>query len=546
MYATRHLPGPRGLRCSELSIHAEVIKIRVRCVATSATCPICRWPSRRVHSRYGRTLADLPWHGVPVRIELLARRFFCDIPTCPRRIFAERLSDVAAAYARKTWRFIEAIESIAFTCGGEPGARLATRLGMPVSPDTLLRCIRRAAADPRQAPRVLGVDDWAWRRGQRYGTLLCDLERHHPVDLLPERSAESLSAWLAEHPEIQVISRDRAGCYAHGASAGAPQAIQIADRWHLLRNMRDALERLIDRRHQQVAETAHALAEACQSDAPAFDVAAFEGPGSQRAPPPQTTDHAGNTRRRELYRQVMALHEQDLSQREIGRQVGLHRETVARWIHAGQLPQRARRPYASRTDPFTDYLIQRWQQGCHNAAQLDRELKERGFRGSYCSVQRRVAPWRRFSAQQPWQQGTSVRSLAKRRPSAKRLAWLLPKDSEDMCSDDRAFVEALFERCPELAIAADVGRQFVTMVRQRRADQLDDWLERAGQKDVPRQLRGLATSLKSDYQAVHQALTQTWSNGQVEGQINRLKLIKRQMYGRANHDLLRQRVLRSV
>ena len=144
--------------------------------------------------------------------------------------------------------------------GGEPGARLATRLGMSVSPDTLLRRIGRAATDPCQAPRVVGVDDWAWRRGQRYGTLLCDLERHHPVDLLPERSAESLSVWLAEHPEIQVISRDRAGCYAQGASAGAPQAVQIADRWHLLRNLRDALERMIDRRHQQIVAAAHAVA----------------------------------------------------------------------------------------------------------------------------------------------------------------------------------------------------------------------------------------------------------------------------------------------
>jgi transposase len=221
--------------------------------------------------------------------------------------------------------------------------------------------------------------------------------------------------------------------------------------------------------------------------------------------------------------------------------LGINRETVGRYIRAGQFPERAPRKYASKTDPFIDYLRKRWQEGCRNAAQLTKELKAQGFCGSYLSVRRRVAHWRRTPSGEP--PGRSSAPPVVHPPSARRLAGLLLKDSCDIDERDRSFVEALCRRCPEVAAAAGLARGFTMMVRQLQGDLLDTWIQRAWSQAIPRELKRFATGLKSDYEAVKAALTTHWSNAQLEGQVNRLKLIKRQMYGRAKLDLLRQRVL---
>jgi transposase len=207
-------------------------------VAAVAVCPRCGAGSGRIHSRYARTLADLPCCGVPIVLTLHVRRFFCDAPACSQRTFAERLPEAAPPYARRTTRLRAALAPLAFTAGGKPGAALTRALRMGVSRETLLRLIRRTPCGHATAatPQVVGVDDWAWKRGQRYGTIVCDLERRCPLDLLPERETASTAAWLAAHPGITVVSRDRGGVYADAAARGAPDAVQVADRWHLLKS----------------------------------------------------------------------------------------------------------------------------------------------------------------------------------------------------------------------------------------------------------------------------------------------------------------------
>ena len=248
--------GPYGLGGLEIE-HAVVdrgrVVVRAAAAGDRAECPLCGRASGGVHSRYARTVADLPRHGTPVTLRVRVRRFFCENPRCERKIFCERLPEVEVR-ARKTARLERALVAIALELGGEAGARLARELGLAVSPDVFLDRIRRVASTADRATRgrvrVLGVDDFAFRKGTEYGTILVDLERRRVVDLLPDRSAAGLTEWLREHPGVEVVSRDRFPAYADGISAGAPQATQVADRWHLVRNLAEALDEfLVHKRH---------------------------------------------------------------------------------------------------------------------------------------------------------------------------------------------------------------------------------------------------------------------------------------------------------
>jgi transposase len=354
MNANPLLADPAAIRLEHIVSQPTSLVIVVTAVRRQAGCPKCRRISTRVHSHYQRTVADLPWQGVSVRLELHTRRFRCLNDLCERSIFCERMPSVVAHYARQTARLTSALELIGFAIGGEAGARVARELAMATSPDTLLRRIRQAIPEAHPTPRILGVDDWAFRRGHRYGTILVDLERRCPVDLLPDREAGTLATWLRAHPGVEVVSRDRACAYADGVVQGAPAAVQVADRWHLMKNMGDAVQRLLERKHAVLRQAAKAVTTITPAPM-AQDSSSVLTPAPLPTLSEQARQHS-RERRLARYHEVITLREQGTGVRAISRQLHLSRMTVRKLLRAGSFPEQAQRSRCQhdfRVDPVT-------------------------------------------------------------------------------------------------------------------------------------------------------------------------------------------------
>lgn len=529
------------LRIDTTEMENETMVVSVTSINQKGVCPHCQTASERIHSSYGRQPADLPFAGFAVRLDMTIPRFFCDNQDCEAKTFAERMPDFIEPYAHRTNRLASQQEQVAFALGGEAGSRLLAILRMAISPDTLLRHIRKAPEPGVTTPRILGVDDWSKRKGHSYGTILVDLEAHRPVDLLPDRSAESFAKWLKEHNGVEIISRDRGTEYISGANEGAPDAIQVADRWHLLKNLRDALK--------QMLETRRACLKAA-ADKPDGDMADQKNKEST-----STTEESSDTtrkltkaekrtlerrtRRQERYETVKELYQRGVSKSEIGRRLGLDFRTVAKYIKADECPIYAgRRSGSSLLTPYMDYMTKRWEEGCHNATQIWREIRELGFGGA----RRTVGDWA-TKKRRSMESSVSDRMSKKIAPwSASRAAWLLVKQKEEHTEEDKQALERMKEADEKITEAYDLGQRFTGMIRERRPESLLPWLEDVAKSRISA-LKGFAKGIKQDLAAVTNALSLPWSNGQTEGQVNRLKLIKRQMYGRANFDLLRKRVL---
>lgn len=539
---------PPSLRVDALLVADDGITIRATAEGADVRCPLCGEPASRVHSRPVRALGDLPWAGIVVHLCVRARKFFCDTPTCPRQIFTERLTGITRTSARRTDRQRDALLAIAVALGGEAGARVAANLGYVVSPDTLLRLIRQAPEPAAATPTMLGVDDWAIHKGLTYGTILVDLERRRPVDLLPDRSSTSLAAWLRAHPGVQLIARDRAGVYAEGAQDGAPEAVQVADRWHLVDNLADVLEDFF--RSKRVCLTAATAAlNTPATDAPTPGPSEEVYQGKRRHPHPQlararheAAAEAGVARRRENYEQVRALHERGAGIMEIARTVGISKMTAYKYLREGP-PQRKRHSIHGKQRvlaPYEPYLLQRWAEGCRMATRLWCEIQAQGFAHSLTNVQRFVAEVRREGPPPTGRPRTPL--TQPHGPPPRQVAAIVLRRPEKRTDEQRAYLTHLRATDPALTTATDLAEDFLIMLRRREGERLAAWLD-AAETSGTNELARFARKLRSDLAAVQAGLTLRQSNGQTEGHVNRLKLLKRQGYGRANVDLLRKRVL---
>lgn len=498
------------------------------------TCPLCGVASRSQHSSYCRCLQDLPWQGLSVQLHLTVRRHRCRNPRCARKVFCERLPGVALTYARQTKRTAELIRAVGYVAGGRPGERLLLRLAIEVSDDTVLRRVRQQPVEPTQPDviRALGVDDWAWRKGQDYGTILVDLDQHRVTDLLPDRSSDSLAAWLQKHPGISFIARDRCGLYAQGADRGAPEAQQVADRFHLLLNLSAAIERVFEQRTRELILPAEAEDEG-SSEVPETSMPNVQSRGPKQ---PAFIERQQQRRQERLdrYERVVKLFGEGWSKKAIAEQVGLEVKTVRRWLRTGEFPERKpvhHRP--AKVFEFADYVQRRWNEGCHNATRLFQEIQEKGYKGKRSMVARFVSAWRHTGTPKPWSAPQHV--------APRHAAILATRSDETMTHDQQKLFDRLATACPDALALRRFALDFRDALASCEAWRMMAWAQSARQSRFGPLVR-FGYGLLKDVSAVNAAVETSWSTGQVEGQINRLKMIKRQMYGRAGFELLRIRV----
>jgi transposase len=497
-------------------------------------CPTCRFATRRVHSRYGRRVADLPWGPWRVVLHLRVRKFFCTNGRCPRRIFTERLLPLVAPWARRTQRLMHWLAHIAMALGGRAGAQLSRALGLPVSRHPLLRLLRRLPRPTCATPQVLGVDDWAARKRQTSGTVLINLERRRPLALWLDREAKPFALWRQAHPGVGVITRDRSRAYADGAQQGAPEAIQVADRLRLRQNLAEALDQVF---HAH-GNTREAVNEALRQ-AP---VVRPDGTVAIPVPPPSSPRtarelaHPRQARRLALHQQIWAFHQQGWPGWAIAQPLGIGKNTVFRYLRMETLPERKRRADRGRSllTPYHVYLLARGNAGHRDAVRLFRELQRRGYTGSYPTVARYAQRLRQAPGQAPRQRRArqtlpAVAEPAARHLTARRATWLVLRGPERQDEDEAAQLAQLQAQHPEVAAAIALAQDVAPLVRERTPEQLDPWLARAAESPlVP--LQRFAKGLRDDDDAVKAGGTRPWSNGPVEGQMNRLKMLKRQMF----------------
>ena len=521
---------PCGWRCSRQIISSDGITLHLHGKRKTAQCPECFKRSDSVHSCRRRRIQHLPCSGQTLWLVFSVRHWYCRNPACSRKIFAESLAPFAGSHQQSSQALQNLQRQLGLIAGGEAGKRAATAAGLRCSADTLLRRVINTPETKQSGAPHVGIDEWAWHRGHRYGTLIVNLDTHRPLVLLPGRDQRTLATWFRKYPEIQIVSRDRSGVYATAAREGAPQARQVADRWHLLKNIGDAPERMMYRHIPLIRLVASELSPKKSPDPePSVPAASLRRP--------ERLKQQTRKKRHQRWTEVMALHNKGCSFREISRITGLSRVTVSRWVRSGTFPEMSTRPpKRGLLDPWREWLKEQRESGNYNASRIWREMVARGFTGSETIVRDAVAKWRKG-----WNPPVTT---AVRLPSVSRVSrWLMPwritRDEENYAS---RFISLMCEKEPELKIAQQLALEFYRILKTQNKSQLSSWFTRVHESGSA-EFRRVAAGMEADAAAICEAISSHWSNGVVEGHVNRLKMLKRQMYGRAGFELLRQRVM---
>jgi len=585
------LPLPEGMVIGQVEITAAQLTVEVISTQPSARCPECGSPSDHVHCQYQRTVHDVPCGGRNVVLRLGVRKFARLHSDMPTKSFCRTPSRSGPALGTGEQSSPGRVES--------PGAlrqwmpvseRLAPRLGMQVKAPTLLRYLRTIPSLSDEPVRVLGMDDFAIRRGDCYGTILVNLESGKPLDLLPDRTAEAVLPWLKDHQEIEIVSRDRASAYADAVKRALPHAIQVADRYHLVQNLREHLQRFLDRKRTCLPEVEDIPLKAVSTGDPdgggslndqtgtvTSNVSAGSSQAEQTDQPQEQVQpelpHAlmgqemefacltyaerkkkiSRDKRYARYEHILALHRAGMGQRAIARELQMSRRIVQRFLTSDGFPERApgsglRAPGKSKLAPYLAYLRERWNAGEHSGSRLFCEIKERGYTGSESLLRYVLGEWRTALPPSPRQGPPRKPRLSpkprKRRLSSRGAAFLMILPPSKLTKVQQHQVEQM-NLNEELRAVYCLSQEFVTMLKERQVEALDGWLKQAKASHVT-ELGSFVNGIRRDAAAVRAAFSLPWSNGTTEGHVNRLKFLKRQMFGRAHLDLLRVKVLHAV
>ena len=521
---------PCGWRCSRQIISSDGITLHLHGKRKTAQCPECFKRSDSVHSCRRRRIQHLPCSGQTLWLVFSVRHWYCRNPACSRKIFAESLAPFAGSHQQSSQALQNLQRQLGLIAGGEAGKRAATAAGLRCSADTLLRRVINTPETKQSGAPHVGIDEWAWHRGHCCGMLIVNLDTHRPLVLLPGRDQRTLATWFRKYPEIQVVSRDRSGVYATAAREGAPQARQVADRWHLLKSIGDEPERMMYRHMPLIRLVVRELS-LNKSPEPEISVPV----ASLRRP--ERLKQQTRKKRHQHWTEVMALHNKGCSFREISRITGLSRVTVSRWVRSGTFPEMSTRPpKRGLLDPWREWLKEQRESGNYNASRIWREMVAQGGTGSETIVRDTVAKWRKG-----WNPPVTT---AARLPSVSRVSrWLMPwriiRGEENYAS---RFISLMCEKEPELKIAQQLVLEFYRILKTQNKSQLSSWFTRVHESGSA-ELRCVAAGMEADAAAICEAISSRWSNGVVEGHVNRLKVLIRQMYGRAGFELLRWRVM---
>lgn len=464
-------------------------------------------------------------------LKLLVRKWICRESSCSQRIFAERFPGLVERYARMTDRLSKVLQSVGITTNGADAARILSSLGMPTTAKTIIRRVLQLPLPGEGSIHKVGIDEWAWKKGHRYGTILVDLEQRRIVQLLEDRSVETSKAWLRRHPEIEIISRDRGKLFREAATDGAPQAKQVVDRFHLQKNFAEALEKFLRHKTRMLKAGARSLAGKAHPAAKARTVAPPKGEQERRA---------RHRQRVAVHKRVWKLYREGCHKEHIAQVIGISSASVYRILEQEAAPPPRRRSRShSIVDPYLSYLSQRWNQGCHSARQLYEEIVAQGYTGSRRTLEMRLRAFRPHRAH-PVSKHTVT---WEKPPSARGTALMIVRPVQNRTPEQTAFLEQLTQSDSTVAKAFTLAQDFGRLLRQREGSlRLEQWKTAVRASGIV-ELIAFANGLADDAEAVANGCSMTWSNGMVEGFVNKVKAIKRSSYGQAGFPLLQRRVL---